>query len=62
MADVTAHDPATGDLLAIFERARTRLFGRLDGLTDAEYHWEPVARGGGGPPPRAGGVAHPPRG
>ncbi|MEV4903180.1 DinB family protein [Streptomyces albidoflavus] len=42
MADVTGHNPATRDLLAIFERARSRLFGRLDGLTDAEYHWEPV--------------------
>ncbi|UYM25556.1 DinB family protein [Streptomyces albus] len=42
MADVTGLSPATRDLLAVFERARTRLFGRLDGLTDAEYHWEPV--------------------
>ncbi|MFD6447455.1 DinB family protein [Promicromonospora sp. NPDC060204] len=42
MADTTAPDPATRDILAIFERARTRLFGRLEGLTDAEYHWEPV--------------------
>ncbi|AXQ53925.1 MULTISPECIES: DinB family protein [Streptomyces] len=42
MTEQTAHNPATRDLLAIFERARTRLFGRLDGLTDAEYHWEPV--------------------
>ncbi|MFL1432856.1 MULTISPECIES: DinB family protein [unclassified Nocardiopsis] len=42
MADTIMADPATRDVLAIFERARSRLFGRLEGLTDAEYHWEPA--------------------
>ncbi|MDP9868679.1 hypothetical protein J2S55_007945 [Streptosporangium brasiliense] len=36
-------DPATRDILASFERARSMLFRRLEGLTDAEYHWEPVS-------------------
>jgi hypothetical protein len=35
-------DPVTRDLLAIFEDVRYRLFERLEGLTDAEYVWEPV--------------------
>lgn len=35
-------DPATRDLLATFEGVRSRLFGRLEGLTDAEYMWGPV--------------------
>ncbi|MFG1990096.1 DinB family protein [Actinoplanes sp. NPDC048988] len=39
----SASDPATRDVIAAFEAARSRLFGRLDGLTDAEYLWEPVA-------------------
>jgi hypothetical protein len=39
---MTAHDPVTRDLLATFEVVRYRLFGRLEGLTDAEYLWEPV--------------------
>ena len=36
-------DPITRDLLATFEDVRRRLFGRLEGLTDAEYLWEPAA-------------------
>ena len=36
-ADMTVPDPVTRDLLAIFEGVRYRLFGRLEGLTDAEY-------------------------
>ncbi|MGH3750624.1 MAG: DinB family protein [Micromonosporaceae bacterium] len=43
MADMTVPDPVTRDVLAIFERARSRLFERLEGLTDAEYLWEPVS-------------------
>ncbi len=39
---MTVPDPVTRDLLAIFEGVRYRLFGRLEGLTDAEYLWEPV--------------------
>ena len=39
---MTVPDPVTGDLLAIFENVRYRLFGRLEGLTDAEYLWEPA--------------------
>jgi hypothetical protein len=35
-------DPVSRDLLAVFDDVRGRLFGRLDGLTDAEYLWEPV--------------------
>lgn len=42
MADTTALDPVTRDVLAIFEGVRFRLFARLEGLTDAEYLWEPV--------------------
>ena len=42
MADTTVLDPATRDVLAIFENVRFRLFARLEGLTDAEYLWEPV--------------------
>ncbi|MFI7617177.1 DinB family protein [Nonomuraea terrae] len=34
--------PASRDILLTFEHARSRLFGRLEGLTDAEYLWEPV--------------------
>jgi hypothetical protein len=39
---MTAPDPVTRDVLATFEDVRARLFGRLEGLTDAEYLWEPV--------------------
>jgi hypothetical protein len=35
-------DPITRDLLVTFEAMRRRLFGRLEGLTDAEYLWEPA--------------------
>ena len=42
MADMTVPDPVTRDVLAIFENVRYRLFERLEGLTDAEYLWEPV--------------------
>lgn len=35
-------DPVTHDLLRTFEGVRRRLFGRLEGLTDAEYLWEPA--------------------
>jgi hypothetical protein len=33
----------TRDVLQTFEDVRSRLFARLEGLTDAEYLWEPVA-------------------
>jgi hypothetical protein len=39
---MTVPDPVTRELLAIFEKVRYRLFGRLEGLTDAEYLWEPA--------------------
>lgn len=42
MADMTVPDPVTRDVLATFESVRFRLFERLEGLTDAEYLWEPV--------------------
>ncbi|MET7313681.1 DinB family protein [Streptomyces sp. NPDC005571] len=35
--------PVTRDLLETFDDVRSRTFARLDGLTDAEYLWEPVA-------------------
>ncbi|MFT4263065.1 MAG: DinB family protein [Nocardioides sp.] len=35
-------NPVTRDLLTTFEGVRSRLFGRLEGLTDAEYLWEPA--------------------
>jgi hypothetical protein len=35
-------DPVTRDLLSTFEGVGRRLFGRLEGLTDAEYLWEPA--------------------
>jgi hypothetical protein len=38
-----AANPVTRDLLATLEDVRSRLFRRLEGLTDAEYLWEPVA-------------------
>ncbi|HVX47183.1 MAG TPA: DinB family protein [Mycobacteriales bacterium] len=40
--DLTGPDPITRDVLATFDDARSRLFDRLAGLTDAEYRWEPV--------------------
>jgi hypothetical protein len=40
--DITALNPASRDLLATFGDVRRRLFERLEGLTDTEYHWEPV--------------------
>lgn len=43
MADMIVPDPVTRDILAAFENVRFRLFERLEGLTDAEYHWEPVS-------------------
>ncbi|WP_194919489.1 DinB family protein [Catenulispora rubra] len=39
MAD---HDPITHDVLRTFEDVRSRTFARLEGLTDAEYLWQPV--------------------
>ena len=42
MADMTVPDPVTQDLLATFGRVRSRLFERLEGLTDDEYLWEPA--------------------
>jgi hypothetical protein len=39
---MASHGPVTRDFLAIFEETRERIFGRLEGLTDAEYLWEPV--------------------
>jgi hypothetical protein len=35
-------DPVTRDVLVTLDDVRSRLFGRLEGLSDAEYHWEPV--------------------
>jgi hypothetical protein len=35
--------PITRDVLQTFEDVRSRTFDRLDGLTDAEYLWEPVS-------------------
>ncbi|MEW2498662.1 DinB family protein [Streptomyces nodosus] len=43
MADMIVPDPVARDFLAIFERERARLFERLEGLTDAEYLWEPAS-------------------
>jgi hypothetical protein len=40
---MTSHDPVTKDLLETFEVVRSRTFARLEGLTDAEYQWQPVA-------------------
>jgi hypothetical protein len=42
MAEMTVPDPVTRDVLATFDIVRARLFGRLEGLTDAEYLWEAV--------------------
>ncbi|WP_405091639.1 DinB family protein [Micromonospora sp. NBC_01392] len=43
MADIIVPDTVARDFLATFERARTRLFDRLEGLTDDEYLWEPAS-------------------
>ena len=43
MTFMTVPHPVTRDVLAIFESVRYRLFERIEGLTDAEYLWEPVA-------------------
>ncbi|ACU73372.1 conserved hypothetical protein [Catenulispora acidiphila DSM 44928] len=40
---MASHDPVTSDLLQTFEEVRSRTFARLEGLTDAEYQWQPVA-------------------
>lgn len=40
---MTAHGPVTRDLLETLDDVRTRTLARLDGLTDDEYLWEPVA-------------------
>lgn len=42
MAETTVPEPVTRDVLAIFDDVRRRLFGRIEGLTDAECLWEPV--------------------
>ncbi|GAA1976047.1 DinB family protein [Catenulispora subtropica] len=42
MAEATVSDPVTRDVLATIEDVRFRLIKRLEGLTDAEYRWEPV--------------------
>lgn len=42
MTGLTVPDPVTRDVLASFKGVQCRLFGRLEGLTDAEYLWEPV--------------------
>jgi hypothetical protein len=40
---MTSPGPVTRDLLGTLDEVRNRTFARLDGLTDAEYLWEPVA-------------------
>ncbi|MEV6161816.1 DinB family protein [Streptomyces sp. NPDC052052] len=40
---MTTSDPITRDLLETLDDVRTRTLDRLDGLTDAEYLWQPVA-------------------
>ncbi|MFC8125739.1 DinB family protein [Streptomyces sp. NPDC057302] len=40
---MTSSGPVTRDLLETFDDVRSRTFARLEGLTDAEYLWEPVA-------------------
>jgi hypothetical protein len=40
---MTSPGPVTRDLLGTFEDVRSRTFARLEGLTDAEYLWGPVA-------------------
>jgi hypothetical protein len=39
---MTDTGPVTRDVLQTFEDVRSRLFARVEGLTDAEYLWEPV--------------------
>jgi hypothetical protein len=39
---MTSADRVTSDVLQIFEDVRSRTFARLEGLTDAEYLWQPV--------------------
>lgn len=40
---MTSTHPVTRDLLITLDAVRDRILERLDGLTDAEYLWEPVA-------------------
>ena len=40
---MTSPGPVTHDLLETLDEVRNRTLARLDGLTDAEYLWEPVA-------------------
>jgi DinB family protein len=40
---MTSHDPVTRDLLQTLDEVRTRILARLDGLSDTEHLWEPVA-------------------
>jgi hypothetical protein len=42
MAEMTVPHPIARDFLATLERARARLFERLEGPTGAEYHGEPA--------------------
>jgi hypothetical protein len=42
MAFMPVPNPVNRDVLAVFEDVRHRLFERLEGLTDAEYLWEPA--------------------
>ena len=39
---MTSPGPVTRDLLETLDDVRSRTLARLDGLTDAEYLWEPV--------------------
>jgi hypothetical protein len=39
---MTTRDRVTHDLLETLEVVRSRTFERLEGLTDAEYQWQPV--------------------
>ncbi|WP_236656547.1 DinB family protein [Streptacidiphilus jiangxiensis] len=36
------HNPVTTDVLETFDEVRDRILARLEGLSDAEYLWEPV--------------------
>ncbi|RAG83126.1 DinB family protein [Streptacidiphilus pinicola] len=36
-------NPVTSDVLMTFDEVRDRLLARLEGMSDAEYLWEPVA-------------------
>ncbi|MCE7082066.1 DinB family protein [Streptomyces sp. ST2-7A] len=40
---MTPPGPVTRDVLRTLDEVRSRTLARLDGLTDAEYLWEPVA-------------------